>query len=525
MIGRRLLRITNRTPVCRESFLPKSKKLEAYRHCRWYHEVSYKQYGKDPKDVLSYHTDPRIDDTEMPVPSSGDMEENSSFHDDNDRLVRVEMMHAPWNPADVNTVQGRYPSPYPTHNSSPTTASSIASITSRQDRNGLRVASDRCIGRYFENDPVIGSEGWGRVTHTSASSSSSSSSSPLIPPGTLVTLGLPGLGTLRSSLWVPESAVLPVPDLVLERLGPAGCSLFQLGGTALRLLSDFVAIDPGEVILQNAGTSGVGFLASQLAASPLLFGSKCNIDGDNASPNVSTPVMVSLIRRRGRSKESLDKTVDYLTRVGKNAFVVAEEDFFLDEDTSETSTNHRKDRRKGTTKSFNETAIREMRARLRDLSPTGSLPKLALNAVGGDSARLLLKLLEPHAGSTMVTYGGMSGKGVQVATPQLIFHDVRAAGYWHSRWMVRQHEQERVERERQAHRETNGRIRVPPYNHRGAMVDILSRLVELEDLKCPPSHVVRLEDLQEGLLWQANQSDCESSEFPIRRKLVWDCRE
>lgn len=480
MTRRHLLRTTN--PLRRR--ISKPTKPGAG---RWYHEVSYPRYGKDPSDVLSYRSDPAIGDLDPPFSALG--------NNDGDGLVRVEMIHAPWNPADVNTVQGRYPSPYEG-------SSSHAVSTTASDRKGMRVASDRCIGLHFDEDPVIGSEGWGRVTH---------SESPAIPPGTLVTMGLAGLGTLRSSLWVPESSVLRVPESVWERLGPSGCSLFQLGGTALRLLSDFVPPGPGDVVLQNAGNSGVGFLASQLAASSRLFGSNSH---QNVNNRKSAPVMVSLIRRRGRSKESFDEAVEYLKREGKNALVLAEEDFFLADDTGNTSRN--KGRRKGS--GFDETAVREMRQRLRDLSPNGSLPKLALNAVGGKSAQLLLKLLEPHVGSTIVTYGGMSGKGIRVATPQLIFNDVRAVGYWHSRWMVRQHERE--QQQQTAIGETTTR------NRRAEMVNLLSKLVEEEHLKCPPAHIVRLENLQDGLLWQSEQSDDQSSDsFPIRKKMVWDCRE
>ncbi len=418
-------------------------KLRQFRHQRCYHEVSYDRYGKDPREVLSYRSDPTIADLDAPRDTT------------DNPFVRVEMMHSPWNPADANTVQGRYPSPY-------------GSFTTTTPSNGtsLRVASKHCISPYFDQNLVIGSEGWGRVTH---------SSSPSIPEGSLVTLGLPGLGTLRSSLWVPASAVLPVQEYVYERLGPSGASLFQLGGTALRLLSEFVA--PGEPIVQNAGSSGVGFLASQLAASPWLFGS-------------SSPIMISLIRRRGRSKQEFETAVEHLTRVGKNALVVAEEDFFLDDENGKTT--------------IDNAAIRELREQLKELSPTGSLPKLALNSVGGDSARILLKLLAP--GSTLVTYGGMSGKGVDLPTPQLIFSDVRAVGYWHSRWMVREHQDD------------SG-------NRRAAMVDTLSMLVQEENLQCPPSKVFGLHDLQEGLLWHENQTKDLADQSPVRTKLIWNCRE
>mmetsp|Transcript_4966 Transcript_4966/g.11030 ORF Transcript_4966/g.11030 Transcript_4966/m.11030 type:complete len:515 (+) Transcript_4966:72-1616(+) len=488
---------------------------------RYYHEVSYPRHGKDPKDVLSYRSDPRVNDRDPPSPEQEDGATAMALTSEisGDELVRVEMMHAPWNPADINTVQGRYPSPYPSSSS----------------WKNLRIASDRCVGRYFNHEPVIGSEGWGRITHSSLSPSSSS-----FPPGTLVTLGLPGLGTLRSSLWVPGSAVLPVPEFVWERLGPAGCSLFQLGGTALRLLSDFVVPEPGDVVVQNAGNSGVGFMASQLAASSLLFGTSkkeesLNNDKNNGkeSDDRATPVMVSIIRRRGKSRESFDESVDYLTRAGKNAFVVAEEDFFLPIEGNGNGFGDTSNGKKETSaKIINETALRTMRQRLRDLSPTGSLPKLALNAVGGDSARLLMRLLEPSVGSTIVTYGGMSGGPVQVATPQLIFSDVRAVGYWHSRWMVRQHQQEREHRNNENKIGDNDAASLnKTKNGRASVVDTLSQLVLVEDLKCPPARVVRLKDLREGLLWQANQSDrssidCDdSSRPPIRGKLIWDCSE
>ena len=505
MVGRHLFRRKIHLPLSRAFVLPK---FDEYRQYRWYHEISYQKYGKDPKDTLSYRSDSHIDDIDQPPPTRSKTCDNTSFgYSHEDELVRVEMLNAPWNPADVNTAQGRYPSPYET---SPNP--SIAISCSRSYQNGVRVASDQCIGRYFENDPVIGSEGWGRVTHSGSS---------FVPPGTLVTLGLPGLGTLRSSLWLPASAVIPVPEYVRERLGPAGCSLFQLGGTALRLLSDFVVTEPGELILQNAGNSGVGFLASQLSASTLRFGKDWENREGNRSNECPAPVMVSLIRRRGKTKEFFDEMVDYLTRVGKNAMVVAEEDFYLPEDTT-----GRRNNSNGGGRKFNQDAIYEMRQRLRDLSPSGSLPKLALNAVGGDSAQLMLKLLKPNAGSTIVTYGGMSGKGIQFPTPQLIFSDVRAVGYWHSRWMVRQHEQEQAKRNREEGGQRNEKIAT---NRRAAMVHLLSKLVKEEGLKCPPAHVVRLENLQEGLLWHENQSNLKCSNStrrtPIREKLVWDCVE
>jgi NADPH:quinone reductase-like Zn-dependent oxidoreductase len=142
-----------------------------------------------------------------------------------------------------------------------------------------------------------------------------------------------------------------------------------------------------------------------------------------------------------------------------------------------------------------KSVLKKLQTQIRELSGTGQLPKLALNSVGGSSASLLLKLLEP--GGTMVTYGGMSGKPVQVATPQLIFKDVKVAGYWHSRWMVQASQADKQQ-----------------------MIDTLANAVIEQEVKCPPSKVFKLHDVQMALHWQAQQSNT-----AIRSKLVWDCQE
>jgi trans-2-enoyl-CoA reductase len=44
-----------------------------------------------------------------------------------------------------------------------------------------------------------------------------------------------------------------------ELLGSQASTISQLGGTALRMLRDFVTLQPGDVVLQNTGNSGIGF--------------------------------------------------------------------------------------------------------------------------------------------------------------------------------------------------------------------------------------------------------------------------
>lgn len=410
-----------------------------------YHELSYSEHGEDPVDVLQYMSDSTIDDQDVP-PTLLELSSSSS-------IVRVQMIHVPWNPADVNTVQGRYGSPYPS--------------SQKEDIWG----QIRNKSLYFQQNSVVGNEGWGRVTaiydgnnskKKSSSSKSSSKSSSSLSVGSLVTVGLPGLGTIRSSMWVPQSALLSVPDEVLARLGPNGCTLFQVGGTALRLLTDFRSSSDDNVVIQNAGNSAVGLLTSQLGASSTLF------DG--------TKSVVSIVRRGNKTPRQYDEMVSYLMDVGKNLMVVAEEDLLLQSGSGAGN------------------PIKHLQHTLRDFSPTGQLPKLALNAVGGDSAKLLLKLLDD--GGTMVTYGGMSGKPIQIGTPQFIFKDIRLVGYWHSRWMVQQDQTTKQD-----------------------MINTLCKVVLEEGIVCPSIKVYPLQDFQTALQWQSNQDGA------IRSKLVWDCRE
>jgi len=46
--------------------------------------------------------------------------------------------------------------------------------------------------------------------------------------------------------------------------------------------------------------------------------------------------------------------------------------------------------------------------------------------------------------ATMVTYGGMSKKPVQIPTSVLIFKDIRLTGFWLSRWMEEHSAQEKT---------------------------------------------------------------------------------
>ena len=63
----------------------------------------------------------------------------------------------------------------------------------------------------------------------------------------------------------------------------------------------------------------------------------------------------------------------------------------------------------------------------------GANAALAFNAVGGDSALRLMKLL--RQGGSHITYGAMGRKPVTVSNSLLIFRDIQVRGLWLSRWL------------------------------------------------------------------------------------------
>ena len=176
-------------------------------------------------------------------------------------------------------------------------------------------------------------------------------------------------GTWASHTVMPADTLFKLP----KDIDPIQAAMLKVNpATAWRLLHDFASLQPGDWIVQNAGNSAVGRCVIQLAA----------------SLGVRT---VSFLRRPELVKE--------LQELGGDQVVIDDED--------------------GRAKALEAMG--------------GANAVLAFNAVGGDSALRLMKLL--REGGSHVTYGAMGRKPVTVPNGLLIFRDIRIRGLWVTRWL------------------------------------------------------------------------------------------
>ncbi|MGF1484080.1 MAG: zinc-dependent alcohol dehydrogenase family protein [Opitutales bacterium] len=217
-------------------------------------------------------------------------------------------------------------------------------------------------GRLQALPAVAGREGVGEVVELGAG---------VEGPGVGTRVRMPeAAGVWQSEAVVGAQTLQVVPEnLPLEQAAMA----FINPPTALRLLSDFSRLEPGDWLVQNAGNSAVGVYVAQLARKR---GLQC----------------LSLVR-------DPDKWRARLKAVGATAVV---------EDTP------------------------DWPKQLAEITG-GARPRLGLNSVGGESVTTLIKAMAD--GSDVVTFGGMVGDKVRFPTRYLIFNDVRLRGFWLDRWM------------------------------------------------------------------------------------------
>ncbi|MFZ4484524.1 MAG: MDR family NADPH-dependent oxidoreductase [Chthoniobacterales bacterium] len=234
----------------------------------------------------------------------------------------VRMLYAPINPADLNMLEGKY-------------------------------------GEARPLPDVPGNEGVGEV----------------VSVGQGVEGGWLGRRVLVDREAWRETGNWPVGNLISVPAGidPRQASMLRVNPpTAWRLLHDFAALQPGDWIVQNAATSGVGRAAIEIARH---HGWKT----------------LNLVRRPEVASE--------LLALGADAVVV---------DGAE--------------------AGDEARAVL-----GGAVPKLGLNAVGGSSATRVAGMLAP--GAALVTYGAMSKEALKIPNGFVIFRNLCFRGFWLTRWL------------------------------------------------------------------------------------------
>ncbi len=141
--------------------------------------------------------------------------------------------------------------------------------------------------------------------------------------------------------------------------------------TAFRLLEDFAVLREGDWVVQNAANSAVGIAVIQL----------CRARGVHTA---------NLVRR--------EELFAPLEAMGADLVV-------LDD--------------------------RDAPAKIRSARGEAAMP-LGLNSVGGSSVINLARAVSDAA--TEVTFGGMTGEKIRFPTRQLIFNDIRFAGFWMDRW-------------------------------------------------------------------------------------------
>jgi NADPH:quinone reductase-like Zn-dependent oxidoreductase len=237
--------------------------------------------------------------------------------------VLVEVMAAPINPSDVLTLTGQYGSlpPLPA------------------------VGGNEGVGRVVEAGPGVTG----------------------LKPGQSVLLPV-GSGTWTTHMLADAKALVALPE---------GADFQQLSmlsinpPTAALLLSDFVELQSGEWVVQNAANSAVGGYLVQLAKARGLR-------------------TVNVVRR-----ESARAPVEAL---GGDVVL-------LDGD--------------------------DLAARAREATG-GARIALAVDAVGGMATEHLAQTLTP--GGTVVNYGAMGGEACALSPASLIFRDIRLRGFWLARW-------------------------------------------------------------------------------------------
>lgn len=265
-----------------------------------------------------------------------------------DESIVLRALAFPINPSDINQLQGVYPSlPEKTLNYQTTEPSAIA-----------------------------GNEGLFEVIHLPPKNSSATSANDLKVGDWVIPLQA-NQGTWSNyRVFNKPSDLIKVNNLDLHTAATVSVN----GVTAYQLVNNYINWDSSanEWIIQNAGTSGVSKLVSQIAK----------------AKGVKT---LSVIRDRDDFKQ--------VAATLENKF--------------------------GATKVISESENNDKvfaKEVLPNVLGSDAKIKLALNSVGGKSSSSIARKLDKNA--LMLTYGGMSKQPVTLPTSLHIFKGLTSAGYW-----------------------------------------------------------------------------------------------
>ena len=216
-------------------------------------------------------------------------------------------------------------------------------------------------GRLRPLPTVAGREGIGRVVRVGAEVSA-------VRPGDRVRMP-EDEGVWREAVVAKAATLRVLPaDLPAEQ----ACMSFINPPTALLLLQEFVALDPGDWVIQNAANSAVGESVIQLAKARGLH-------------------TANLVRSPAKHEARLKS-------LGADLVLADDKD-----------------------------ALNAFQ------SASGSAaPKLALNSIGGPSAITLTRALGRDG--ILVTFGGMTGDVIRFPTREFIFNNIIYRGFWMDRW-------------------------------------------------------------------------------------------
>lgn len=183
-----------------------------------------------------------------------------------------------------------------------------------------------------------------------------------------------GFGTWRQRAVIGEDELIRVPsDVPVEYAATMAVN----PSTAYRMLRDFGNLKPGDVVMQNGANSMVGLAVIQMAR----------------QMGIKT---VNIVRS---DRPEVDQTLRLLTNLGGDVNV--------------------------TDKYVNTHAFNEV---LKDLGPC----RLAFNCVGGELVTEMARCMDSHG--TIVTYGGMSKRPINVPLDLLASKNMTLAGFWVTEW-------------------------------------------------------------------------------------------